>query len=180
MPELTPREYGARLLWLGAIVAAGVMAFLCQRGCEAQLPVPLERLLERLEAPGTPQWKRDLVPAIRARTIGRVEARVTYYCPNNPIDPLGGGAWSAWGPRLRKGHAAVGTTRRLAPYGTVLYCPGALDHLLVVVDCGPGVQGWDRLDVCLPDAGEYLAADRLNWTTQICWVLGKVGKEEAR
>ena len=165
------------------VVAATIV--LCIMGCPkragaATLPAPLEALLARLKAPGTPQWKRDLVPMIRDRKIGRTEAVVTYYCPGNAVDPLGGGVWGAWGVRLRKGHAAVGTTRRLAPYGSIVYCPGALDHLLIITDCGPGVDRIDRLDVCLPDTNEYLAHDDRNWRRYPCWVLGRVGKEQAR
>lgn len=166
------------------VIAAAICAIAQVPGCEAKaeaaLPAPLERLCARLEAPGTPQWKRDLLGPIRERRIGRVGAVVTYYSPNNPADPLGGGAWGAWGVRLRKGHAAVGTSRRLAPYGSVVYCPGALDHLLVIVDCGPGVNREDRLDVCVPDTDEYRSLDARNWQTYPCWILGKVGKREAR
>ena len=83
---------------------------------------------------------------------------------------------------MRKGHVAVGTTRKAAPYGTILYCPDAVDHLLIVVDCGPGVNGRDRLDICLPDVGEYLAFDKagLSWAKRPCWILGSVSNEQAR
>lgn len=172
-----------RNLVKAVLLLAAFVAILSLGQCAARadgLPPALEQLCQRLDSPKTPQWKRDLLPRIRARTIGMFEARVTLYCPNNPIDPLGGGAWGAWGPRLRRGHCAVGTTRRAAPYGTVLYCPSVMDHLQVVVDCGPGVQGSDRIDICEPDPEAYLALDRHNWKRYPCWVLGRVTKEQVR
>jgi len=177
-----PERNNALLAAIMVIVAAVIILLLgpC-RPARAALPEPLERLCARLEQPGTPQWKRALIAPIRERRIGRVEAVITYYSPNNPEDPLGGGPFAAWGGlRLRKGHAAVGTTRRLAPYGSVVYCPGALDHLLVIVDCGPGVNRADRLDVCIPDTREYLALDSRNWRRYPCWIVGRVGREQAR
>ena len=176
----------AALLW-AAIIGGWLWVSRWAHGSE--LPAPLAALADRIEAdPAQPQWKRELVPRIRARTIGRFEARITVYCPDSLADPWGGGpngAWSQKGTgrvhRLREGHCAVGTKTRAVPYGSVLYCPNVIDHLLIVVDCGPGVNGRDRLDVCFSDKTEFLAADKAhNDKTYPCWVLGHVSWEEAR
>ena len=170
------------LLWklVGIAVLAVILIVLGERCHADSLPAPLKRLLLRLDDPRQPQWKRDLAPMIRERRIGRFEARVTMFCPANPVDPLGGGAFAAWGMRLRRGHAAVGTRVQAAPFGTVLYCPSVIDHLLVIVDTGPGVQGRTRIDVCEPDPSCYRALDWANGTRQPCWRLGRVGRREAR
>jgi len=142
----------------------------------------LDQLWRRIaNDPEAPAWKRRLIEPIQNRGVSSFQAKVTMYCPANSIDPQGGGAYGAWhGIRLRRGHCAVGCTTRAVPYGTVLYCPDVIDHLLIAVDCGPGVNGSNRLDICLPNPTEYLAADRHNWKMYPCWVLGKVSAAEAR
>jgi hypothetical protein len=185
---MNPTEPSPRSQACGGAICLALAAALvcilgpCSRARGAELPAPLSALAARIEQdPLAPSWKRELAARVRARTIGRFEARVTLYCPNNPIDPLGGGAWAAWGGlRLRRGHCAVGTTVRAAPYGTVLYVPDVIDHLQIVVDCGPGVNGADRLDICEPDPERYLALDRCNWRRFPCWRLGRITQAQAR
>ena len=42
------------------------------------------------------------------------------------------------------------------------------------------IQGADRIDLCEPDPEAYLALDRHNWRMYLCWILWRIGKEEAR
>lgn len=155
------------------------------------LPAPLELLCQRIEAQGlaAPKWKRDLLSKIRARAIGKRRLRVTAYSPDD-IDPQGGGIWGAWPEyrkahgqsiRLHEGHCAVGQYAKAYPYGTILFCPDATEHLLVVVDCGPAVRG-NQIDVCYPVAADYLAACArgIDGSRHDCWKLGRITPEEAR
>lgn len=171
-----------KALAVAAIVAAVIALMAWQRGCHADaLPAPLQGLLARLQAPGTPAWKAALIPRIRERRIGRFEAVITLYCPANSVDPLGGGPFAAWhGLRLRRGHCAVGTRVRAVPLSTILYCPEVIDCLQVAVDTGPGVNGANRLDLCEPDSNRYLALDSHNWQRRTTWVLGRVDWRDAR
>jgi len=176
---------GCCILIAAALLIGSLLWMVCIARCHAELPAPLEGLLARLEAPGTPAWKAALIPRIRERRIGRFMAQVTIYCPNSPADPLGGGAFGAWSFRgkdipLRRGHCAVGTTVRAAPFGSVLYCPAVVDCLQIVVDKGPGVNGKDRIDICEPNEDRYFALDWANWKRFPCWRLGTVEWEDAR
>ena len=177
---------------LAALVAALAALLAWGRGCRADsLPAPLEGLLARLEVPGTPQWKRDLVPRIRERRIERFTANTTCYCPFSrqtgqgcvwrdgrwfPIDPPAGGLFARNGERLRDGHCAV--DRDTIPLGSVLYIVG-IDQVLRAVDTGGAINGND-VDVCVIEVEAYLAlAKRFSNTAATCWVLRR-GKGQAQ
>jgi hypothetical protein len=180
-PSQRPQACNAAVCFVLAAVMVCILCP-CSRARGDGLPAPLAALAARIEQdPLAPPWKKELAARVRARTIGRFDAMVTIYCPNNSIDPLGGGAWAAWGGlRLRRGHCAVGTTVRAAPYGTVLYVPGVVDHLQIVTDCGPGVNGSDRLDICEPDPERYIALDRCNWRRHTAWRLTRLTLDQVR
>ena len=159
-----------KLLVIVAVAAALIALIAGARGCHADgLPPPLERLLARLEAPGTPQWKWDLVPRVRERRIGRLTAVVTCYAPGRPdIDPPCGGRYGATGVRLRWGHVAVDP--RVIPLHSVLVVEG-IDHLMLAVDTGGAVRG-NHIDIACPEPDLYFAmAKRFSFTKTTCWIL---------
>lgn len=163
-----------KLIGVAAIVAALVGLLAAEKGCRAAevrslLPAPLERLCARLEAPGTPQWKRDLVPRVRERRIARLTATITCYAPGHPeIDPPCGSAWAATGVRLRWGHVAVDPS--VIPLHSVLVVEG-IEHLMLAVDTGGAVRG-NHIDVACPDPKGYFAlAKRFSYTKVRCWII---------
>ena len=178
-----------KFLIVAAVLAALAALIAGERGCHADgLPPPLEGLLARLKAPGQPQWKRDLMPRIRERRIGRFTANTTCYSPFStrtgqgcvwrngrwsPIDSQAGGLFARNGERLRDGHCAV--DRDTIPLGSVLYIDG-IDQVLRAVDTGGAINGND-VDVCVIEVEAYLVlAKRFSNPAATCWVLrrGKI------
>ena len=160
---------GCCILIAAALLIGSLLWMVCIARCHAALPAPLEGLLARLEAPGTPAWKTALIPRIRERRIGRFTGTLTAYCPGRPdVDPPCGGPFAATGVRLRWGHVAVDP--RVIPLHSVLVVEG-IDHLMLAVDIGGAVRG-NHIDIACPEPDLYFAmAKRFSYARATCWVL---------
>lgn len=102
---------------------------------------------------GRSSWEQDLAWEVLLREghFDQLDVRLTFYSPDDQLDPgTGGGPWGAWwlrgkGIRLRWGHIAAAPCW---PKGTILYAPPPFNRLWIVVDRGPGVRRRSHLDVC--------------------------------
>ena len=178
------RTAGGVCLLIAVVLLIGSLLWVvCIARCHAALPAPLEGLLARLEAPGTPAWKTALIGRIRERRIRKFTGTITAYCPFdrktgqgcvwrggrwNPVDPPGGGLYARTGVKLRWGHVAVDP--RVIPLHSVLVVDG-IDHLMLAVDTGGAIDGND-VDIACPEPDLYFAmAKRFSYTKAACWIL---------
>ena len=167
--------------WLAFFVMVlSLLWLLSIQGEASPMPPELTALADRIDAQGdaAPQWKRDLLPAIRARKLTRFTANTTCYAFGRPeIDPPCGGNYAAWGMKLRWGHCAV--DRRVIPLGSILYVQG-IDQLLIAVDVGGAIRGHDVDIACETPERYFSLSKRFSHTNTPAWILGTVSKEQAR
>lgn len=158
---------GARGCCLGiavmlVVVAAVVLLFVlgCPTRAEAAtLPAPLEALLIRLETPGTPAWKLDLVRQALAHESKPFTARCLHYHPKEA-----GGDWRRWsktatGTLVRPGIASCTQAHRKEWLGAWVWFEGLGIHH--VEDCFPESSGRTIFDVASPEA--YPGQSYGNW-----------------
>jgi len=176
---------------IAQIITLGIIAALCSptMAMPNNLQAWTERVLSDHHQPG---WKHTLAERALERAVERVDVRMTRYSDDDALDPgTGGGPWGcSWidpcgrrraSVKLRYGHIAADL--RHWPTGSVFYAGEPYDRSWIVVDCGPGVRGRDRVDVYLPDRATWQMAvdwERRNGRRLTVYYLGRVTRAQAQ
>lgn len=135
-----------------------------------------------------PQWKKSLAIKVVDGNVKTFLAKTTRYSDKDYLDPGTGG-----GPRgctwtnpdwkrlnsvvLRPGFVAADL--RHHPTGTVMYAGKPFERSWIVADCGPGVKGYNRIDVYHAGHSDW------NWYAKNVagpvkvWVLGRISRDKA-
>ena len=155
-----------KLIALAAVAAALVALIAGQRGCRADsLPAPLEGLVARLEAPGQPQWKKDLVRQAIAHESKPWRAHTVFYHPAEA-----GADWRRWsrtatGTLVRPGVASCTQANRNRWMGAWVYFEGyGIAH---VEDCFPEASSPTMFDLAVWAQPGQSYADWLSDPTRV-------------